>query len=350
MVYYPPTAKPPLDPQLAAALQEAAKLRPKLTFAPLSGGFVTDHSSNTPVTVTGVTGHLGLRAVVYKTPIHEDDDGDPEAYGSPPDSNHVTPSTGVNMRETSLKNATNQKDPAKVFNDPPTPNTFRWEGVRSRHEPPQADDPAGAIDPRDFLKDVLGRFPIFRSGSNHFYAAQTAMNGPDGQAVNAQEVPYGALSAALRAHGRVGLGDVGLAIRMSTGAACGFLFGDAGGPTSNSVGEYSVKLARTLFGGGHPSSEPLSFIVFPRSATSGVARPELIAPTLRNALVDLANFENVDEVITRLARPQFGEPLFVGRSFVPRFGFRNSLRHALENEDDNMEATIRVALRSAGLP
>ena len=77
MVYYAPTAKPPLAPQLAAALQDAAKDRPKLTFAPLSGGYVTDHVSNTPVTVTGVTGHLGLRAVIYKTPIHEDDDGDP---------------------------------------------------------------------------------------------------------------------------------------------------------------------------------------------------------------------------------------------------------------------------------
>jgi hypothetical protein len=350
MVYYAPTAKPPLAPQLAAALQDAAKERPKLTFASLSGGFVTDHSSNTPVTVTGVTGHLGLRAVIYKTPIHEDDDGDPEAYGRPPDSNHVTPSSGVNMKEKSLKNATNQKDPAKVFNDPPTTNTFEWKGVRSRHEPRQPDDPAGTIDQRDFLKDGLGRFPIFRTGSNHFYAAQTAMNGPDGEAVNAQEVPYGALSAALRVHGRVGLGDVGLAIRMSTGAACGFLFGDAGGRTSSSVGEYSVKLARTLFGGGHPTDEPLSFIVFPRSATSGVARAEQIAPTLRAALEDLAKFENVDDVIARLARPQFGEPLFIDRTFLPRAGFRNPLRQALENEDDIMESTVRVALRSAGLP
>jgi hypothetical protein len=348
MVFYPPTAKPPIDPQLAAELREAAKRRPQLTFAPLPGGFVTDHSSNTPVTVTGVTGHLGLRAVIYKTVIHEDDDGDPEAYGSPPDSNHVTPFSGVNMKETSLKNATNQKDPAKVFNDPPTPNTFQWEGVRSRHEPRQDDEPAGEIDQRDFLKDGRGRFPIFRTGSNHFYAAQTAMNGPDGQAVNAQEVPYGALSNALHVHGRVRLGDVGLAIRMSTGSACGFLFGDAGGGSSSSVGEYSVKLARTLFGGGHPTSEPLTFIVFPRSGA--VASPELIAPALRAALMDLAKFENVDDVIKRLARPQFGEPLFVGRNFIPRTGFRNSLQHALENEDDNMEATIRIALRSAGLP
>ena len=62
MVYYAPTAKPPLAPELAAALQDAAKDRPKLTFAPLSGGYVTDHVSNTPVSVTGVVVYAMLAA------------------------------------------------------------------------------------------------------------------------------------------------------------------------------------------------------------------------------------------------------------------------------------------------
>jgi hypothetical protein len=338
-------AKRPLDPFLANALREEP-FRPSLSFEPLPGRFVSDHVTNNPVTVTRVSSPTrGLQALLYKTPIHEDDDGDPESFGKPIDSTHVTRASGVVMKETSLKNATDQRDPARVFNDPPKVNTFSWTGVQSR----KSTEHGGAIDSRLFLKDKDDRFPIFRPGSDKFYAPRTAMAGADGQAVNAQTVPYGALSEALQQKGRVEKGDFGLAIRLRTGASCGFLFADSGGKNSSSVGEYSVNLTRTLFG-GHPTSEAVSFIVFPRTTLGDVAFPERIGPMLARALVNLAQFENVDDIVTRLARPQLGEPLFAGRTFVPQTGLRMPLLRAVADEDDLMEAKVRSALRRAGLP
>jgi len=338
-------AKRPLDPALANALRESP-FRPSLSFDPLPGRFVSDHVTNNPISVTRVSSPTrGLQALLYKTPIHEDFDGDPESYGAPIDSTHVTPFSGVVMRETSLKNATDQRDPAQVFNDPPTVNTFTWTGVKSR----RPTDPGGAIDQRPFLRDSSGRFPIFRPGSNHFYAPQTAMATADGQAVNAQTVPYGALSNELHQKGRVRKGDFGLAIRLSTGASCGFLFADFGGGGSRSVGEYSVNLTRALFG-GHPTDEEVSFIVFPRTTLDeAIAFPGQTGAMLARALGNLAQFENVDEIVTRLAGPQLGEPLFAGRTFVPRTGLGMSLSRAVAEEDDIMQAKVRFALRRAGL-
>src|SRR5438552_15830530 len=122
-------AKPALDPPLAAALRDTP-FRPSLSFDPRPGHFVANHVANERISVTRV-GHptRRLQALIYKTPIHEDDDGDPDSFAKPIDSNHVSRASGLVMKETSLKNATNQRDPAKVFNDPPTKNTFEWTGV-----------------------------------------------------------------------------------------------------------------------------------------------------------------------------------------------------------------------------
>jgi len=254
--------------------------------------------------------------------------------------------------------------PSPVFNANPDLNTFEWTGLRSRAdtawdvagEQPGHKKPAGTpvaepgtvIDFRPFLRDTDGAFPIFRRGTD-FYAPRTAMNGPDGQAVNALTVPYAVLSTALRRNGHVRLGDVGLAIRPTTGISCSFLFADAGGGESLSVGECSAKLVRTLFG-GPPTNEAVSFLVFPRTSAGDVAMPDLIPGLLQAALGDLADFANVDEIVTRLAQPQFGEPLFVGRAFVPRTGFRRPVMKALADEDSVATVNVEDALRRAGLP
>ena len=70
-----------------------------------------------------------------------------------------------------------------------------------------------------------------------------------------------------------------------------------------------------------PTNEAVSFLVFPRTSAGDVAMPDLIPGLLQAALGDRADFANVDEIVTRLAQPQFGEPLFVGHAFVPRTGF-----------------------------
>jgi hypothetical protein len=72
-----------MDPVVADALRRQRDVKPKLEFERLPGSYVSDHSSMSPVTVTRVTGHLGLKALLYKTPVHMDFDGDPEAYAAP---------------------------------------------------------------------------------------------------------------------------------------------------------------------------------------------------------------------------------------------------------------------------
>ena len=108
---------------------------PQLDFDWLPGAYVSDHSSMSPVTVTRVAFNGGIKALIYKSPIHEDYDGDPEAYAAPMSATNLSPRGGV-MHETSLKNATNQKStkaaPNPVFHANPDLNTFSWVGVRSR--------------------------------------------------------------------------------------------------------------------------------------------------------------------------------------------------------------------------
>jgi hypothetical protein len=357
MVTYPP--RPPKDPFVADLLRNPP--RPSLEFRRLDGEFVTDHTSRRPITVTQVLGYGTPRALIYKTPIHEDWDGDPEAYAAPISAANLRPRGGV-MHETSLKNATDEKDPQPVFQNPPAINTFHWEGAKSRAstawdiagEAPglkaaaAGPNPGNVIDFRPFLQDADGNFPIFRRGTD-FYRPRTAFNDARGNAVDATTVPYGALSALLRDKGRVSLGDVGLAIRVSTGAATPFLFADAGGRTSNAVGEYSVRLVRLLFN-GPPTDEAISFIVFPRSAAeTHFAMPEKNPNVLHHELGGLAAYANAAEIVDRLSQPHFGDPLFAGRTFLPPAGRRTPLKDALANEDSRAWVNVELALRDAGL-
>ncbi|HEV8679854.1 MAG TPA: hypothetical protein VGQ90_10800 [Stellaceae bacterium] len=332
-----------MDPVVARALADQKKRLPKLDFGPLTGTFVSKHSGGRPVQVTKVTGFYGFAALIFKTPLNEDLDGAPNSYAPPISVTNLAPQGGLVMIETSIKNATNET--GTVFHADPKLNTFQWTGVKSA----AAGD---RLDQRDFLKDSLGRFPMFRPAGDAYaayYAPQTAMNGADGQAVNPIEVPYAALSNSLKRHGRVELGDVGLAIRVSTGASTGFIYADAGGGASTSVGECSRKMIRNLFG-GPATTEDICYVVFPYTSAGAVARPELIPALLRGKLKDLELFGNADEFVDRCANPQFGEPLDVGRRFIPPAGFRMTLQQRINDQDQLARVNVEAALRRWGAP
>jgi hypothetical protein len=345
MVAYP--TRPPMDPFVAKALRDQREVRPSLDFQPVNASFVSKHTGGRPVAVTRVSGFYGVDALIYKTPLNTDFDGAPDSYAPPISATDLRPQGGVFMREKSLKNATNEKDPNPVFHNPPAVNTFRWTGVRSA--------PAGSprIDDRAFLKDHLDQFPRFQpAGSQHagYYAPQTAMNADDGQAVNALAVPYAALGASMRVHGRVRLGDVGLAIRVSTGASTAFIYADAGGGSSTTVGEYSAKLVSDLFGGYVAGNEDISMIVFPRTSGGPIAVPGMIPLLLKDSLENLGLFANVEDLVERMANPQLGDPLFAGRRFIPPTGFRQNIHQAIGDEASIARANVRAALRRWGAP
>jgi hypothetical protein len=104
--------------------------------------------------------------------------------------------------------------------------------------------------------------------------------------------------------GDVDLGDFGLAIRASTGASSPFIYADAGGEKSNSVGESSTKLIKNLFKGGGATAEHVCFVVFPQSGPShDFADPFSADGTIRGLLKDLRTYENAEEFLEHLALP-----------------------------------------------
>jgi hypothetical protein len=242
------------------AVAPIALIPPSITITPEPGNFaVSNRPGAQGVTVNRVRGigSLIFSAVMYRTPLNVDFDGAPDAYAPPVDHPPHGPLPGFAPRD-HINNATDQVPPTFNANGV---NTFLWAGIVPRaHAQPHV-----PIDNRLFLRDHLGRFPVQQA--NGFYVSKTATTTGVGvetdQAhwVNANTVPYGALGG-LRSAG-VDLGDFGLAIRASTGAHTGFVFADAGGRHSVSVGEYSANLRATL---RNPGNEEVCFIVFPGSA------------------------------------------------------------------------------------
>jgi hypothetical protein len=165
---------------------------------------------------------------------------------------------------------------------------------------------AGAnIDNRLFLRDHevktgLRRFPVIQRNGPFagFYEPQTAMQMIDGnvrRAVDPLIVPYAVLSNELKDHGRVSLGDVGLAVRVKTGHATPIIYADTGGDRSNSVGEYS---ARTVSNLGNPNEGEEIFIMsFAQSNISDVVDPARIEPTLRRCVASLNDFSNSRDIV-----------------------------------------------------
>jgi hypothetical protein len=286
------------------------KPSPRLTFQPLSGTFVENHANNIPVSVTLVEGWFRIKAVIFRTPFNEDVDGHPMTYAPPISATNHSHLPGLSPLD-HINNAikSQQKPPTFVTFDPAKPatttNSWLWAGLVSM-TPTDAATAGRRRDEREFLRDNIGRYPIFNragAGAEDYYAARTAINTKAGDAVNPLTVPYAALSGSLKANGDARLGDFGLAIRASTGAASPFIYADSGGDTSISVGECSRKLIREVFV-GPANGEKVCHIVFPGSRRSRQwAEPELMGPTVRQLIQDLGRHDNADELARHLAYP-----------------------------------------------
>jgi Fungal chitosanase of glycosyl hydrolase group 75 len=358
--------KPVLPPYLKNVPGKPVDMSRRLKFEPVQADFVSKHTGGKPVAVTRVydTPYGAEWALLFRTPLNEDLDGAPTSYAPPTSATNTSP-TGTQHPLDNIKNATNQK--GIVFHDDATKNTYLWTGVVSARP---ADAGGRHLDDRPFLHDALGRVPVFQpaaSATSDFYAPQTAMNAIDGQAVNPLVVPYAALSNSMAVHGHVGLGDFGLAIRASTGAATGFLYGDAGGGASTSVGECSRAMIRALFG-GPATSEDICYVVFPGTSAGSMANAALIVPKVRDLLHKLAAFPNTEDLAKKLLMPwllddaaaiEFARDLAASR--WPSGGIpqpNRGIRPIVDGLDDpvapNFQAmpefrTIMAALRTAGL-
>jgi hypothetical protein len=81
-----------------------------------------------------------------------------------------------------------------------------------------------------------------------------------------------------------------------TGHATPFIYADAGGRTSTSVGEYSATTVSNL---GNPSDgEEIYIMSFAQSNISDVIDPARIEPTLRRCVASLNNFSNPRDIVT----------------------------------------------------
>jgi hypothetical protein len=264
------------------------------------GNFSTGNRPGAPaVTVKRVRAlQRRFQALIYKTPLNEDVDGAPNAYSVP------LSVTNLNRRFGAIdhiNNATNQVPPTFHASGA---NTFFWRGVV--HMQKAAATAAGiSIDDRAFLQDHHGDFPVFQDATQHFYVSTTALPANTGVPetdqshwIDATAIPYAALGG-LRASG-VALGDFGLAIRASTGSRTGFIFGDFGGGPS--VGEYSRKLIRALFG-GVAGNEEICFIVFPGTAARRTVTLPHINSSVSSEIAKLSDVINTFEIAWEFTYP-----------------------------------------------
>ena len=294
MVNYPSQSKLP---------SYLANTKGRITFEPLAGTFLSKGEGGKAVRILRAKGSgWGVfEALLYQTPMNEDRDGAPDSYAPPVSADDLSGLNGLKGKD-DIRNATNERStkahPHVIFHADGVGNTFKWTGVVSAV--------AGAgIDNRSFLRDSLGRLPVVQPAgwaAPGFYKPQTATVMVDGTAVNPFQVPYAALGHSLAAFGKVSLGDVGLAIRANTGAAAAFVYADAGGGASTTVGEYSTRLIRDLFGGG-ASGEDIAFIVFPNSSRGRQVNASLIRPTVESILRGLTRFENPNDIVSKLLYP-----------------------------------------------
>ncbi len=296
--------KVPLPGYLADALATVKPFKRAAEFRPLHGTYVTKHDNGKRVPI--VHGNFTTECVsflLFKTTLNTDFDGARDSYAPPvginqPSGPHNNPGlNGLQPRDW-IFNATDKKFPPEHFHADGM-NHFEWTGLKSAA--------AGAnIDNRLFLRDLqadtgLRRFPIIQRNGPFagFYEPRTAMEMIDGnvrRAVDPLIVPYAVLSKELKTHGRVSLGDVGLAVRVKTGHATPIIYADAGGKKSNSVGEYSATTVSNL---GNPNEGEEIFIMsFAQSNISDVVDPAKIEPTLRRCVASLNDFSNPRDIVT----------------------------------------------------
>jgi hypothetical protein len=338
--------KVPLPGYLANALANVKPSPRAVQFAPLHGAYVTKHDNGKPVRI--VRGSFTRECVwflLFKTTLNTDFDGAPDSFAPPvginqPSGPNNNPGlNGLRPRDW-IFNATNKKFPPEHFHADGM-NHFEWTGVKSAA--------AGAnIDNRLFLRDFqadtgLRRFPIIQRNGPFagFYEPQTAMEMIDGgvrRAVDPLVVPYAVLSNELKTHGRVSLGDVGLAVRVKTGHATPIIYADAGGKRSNSVGEYSATTVSNL---GNPNEGEEIFIMsFAQSNISDVVDPARIEPTLRRCVASLNEFSNPRDIVANWL-PYHPSP-FLGAALP-------ALKNAFDYAHDLAFAQLLGALTRFGL-
>jgi len=288
-----------------------ANAKGPIDFESLSGTFMSKGEGGKPVRIVRAKGKGWgtFEALLYQTPMNEDKDGAPDSYAPPIGFDNLAGLNGLKGSDDS-RNATNERStkahPKVIFHKDGTGNTFQWTGVVSAA--------AGArIDNRSFLQDsrTPGQFPVLQPAGSQFsgfYEPQTATVMLDGTAVNPSIVPYAALGSSMALLGKVALGDCGLAIRVKTGAAAAFVYADAGGPSSTTVGEYSTRLILDLFGGAAPD-EDVAFIVFPNSARGRRINASLIRPTVESILRGLSRFDNPNDIVSKLLYPLELDPV-----------------------------------------
>jgi hypothetical protein len=142
------------------------------------------------------------------------------------------------------------------------------------------------IDQRPGL-DRQGRYPVIQRAENGdanpgYYVSQTSRAADaslpryvQARYLDASRVPYGALSGKLKDQG-VALGDYGLTVRHDRNLQSGFFMADSGG-NNFALGEGSQKVGTNLGGSGRGNhfnnNFPVSFLVFPGTATTGPTDP-----------------------------------------------------------------------------
>jgi hypothetical protein len=264
-----------------------------------------DHKGT--VKVTRITHRSGFKMLAYECTLEEDFDGAPQCYGSrntSPVDAKANPATGrqADIKER-VRGSTARDDRTTLdflSNAASSPanflagnKDFAWAGL---YAAPQAFATRNgfSIDRRDFLearrrpredkddgvfpkdqktiplgKDEPGWFPAiqgdgapapgFYVSGSPVYADRSLRDWNQRKYVNAQAIPFAALTPWYK-RWAVALGDFGLAIDPETGAASGFVFGDAG--YDDKVGEVSTNLLTALGGDNERST---LFLVFPGS-------------------------------------------------------------------------------------
>lgn len=273
----------------------------QLEFKTVAGNFVENHRDFKPVTITCAKCILsGFEAIIFSSQIHTNFDGGPQAYAPPISATQWWPKSGLRARGL-IGNATSVRWlKGHTFHpvdstDPIQVNDWVWTGVKSA----PSDQGARKADARTFLKDRNGNYPLFNPSGPYeeYYAPQTAINTSAGVPVDPFEHPVVALSAELRIKGGISLGDFGLAM-TEDGASSAYIYADAGGEISRSVGEVSPKLVGNI---NSRAGRLVCFIAFPNSRrVNNYAEPQRMKEAVQSKSEQLRQYTNSETFVSEL--------------------------------------------------
>ena len=271
-------------------------------------------------------------ALVFSSPLHEDLDGAPTAYGEnrPGDSLQA----GLSPLEKHLANATS---PWQIFHA--KGHAFHWTGVvaataafAAKHHL-KIDDRshlcANGVPNTDLHQPnedaaKVGSFPVVQqSGASRGYYVSPNNVIVNPSAPRWEQSRYGdptAMAFAVRTHAWEGkdvlVGDVGWCINPANGNDQSFVFGDSN--KSHHVGECSSFMCRELCNG--PPRGAMTFVLFPglrggnmRQLTAqgmdGRVRGEIMKLSMIDNGADFAHFLSLDANLTQFLRSRQGRPL-----------------------------------------